>query len=166
MIVPLLLSAAWAAPEMIPLEVFRAATTTEVDSATTDVEIPLRDGGTFTLSEHRGRPVLLTFWASWCGPCRLELPALTEWSAAHPDVAVYAVSVDRDRKDAERFIQQVRFDLPVAFDPDSKHLGRYGVTSMPTMFLFDAEGELAWRHTGYSRERGFTELDAALGGAR
>ncbi len=157
---------ALAAPEMIPVEVFEAAKSAGLDEHATDVEIPLRDGGTFRLSEHAGRPVLLAFWASWCGPCRLELPALSEWGSAHPDVAIYAVSVDKQRADAERFMKSVAFDLPVAFDPEARHLGRYGVISMPTMFLFDGEGSLAWQHTGYSRERGFTELDAAYGALR
>jgi len=105
---------------------------------------------------------LLAFWASWCRPCQQELPALSEWQKTHPDVAIYAVSVDRKREDAEKFINKVSFDLPVAFDPDANHLSRYGVTSMPTMFLFDKTGELAWRHTGYSQKNGLTELDEAL----
>jgi len=158
--------AALAAPEMIPVEVFESAKNTDLTEGTTDVEIPLRDGGQFRLSEHKGKPVILTFWASWCGPCRLELPALSTWAAEHPDVAVYAVSVDRSRQAAEQFIQRVRFDLPVAFDPDATHLGRYGVLSMPTMFLFGPDGQLAWRHTGYSKAKGFTELDAALAGLK
>ena len=76
---------------------------------------------------------------------------------------VVAVNVDRERPPAEKFLSRVRFDLPVAFDPDAVQLGRYGVISMPTMFLFDGSGNLAWQHTGYSKERGFTELDKALG---
>ncbi len=154
--------AALAEPEMIPVEIFESAKNTKLDEAATDVEIALRDGGHFRLSEHQGKPVILTFWASWCGPCRLELPALSTWAGEHPDVAVYAVSVDRSRQAAEQFIQRVAFNLPVAFDPDATHLGRYGVLSMPTMFLFGPDGKLAWRHTGYSKDKGFTDLDAAL----
>jgi thiol-disulfide isomerase/thioredoxin len=154
----------FAAPEMIPVEVFESAKATEIRDKATDVEIALRDGGYFRLSEHRGKPVVLAFWASWCGPCRLELPALSTWSREHPEVMVYAVSVDRSRQAAEQFLKRVQFDLPVAFDPDATHLGRYGVLSMPTMFLFDKSGNLAWRHTGYSKEKGFGELDTTLAG--
>jgi len=157
---------ALAAPEMIPLDVFEAAQKPRIESIETHIEIPLRSGGTFRLADHRGRPVVMTFWASWCGPCRVELPDLATWSKAHPDVDVLAVSIDRTHAAAERFIRSVAFDLPVAFDPDAQHLGQYGVESMPTMFLFDQDGELAWRHVGYSREHGFEELDAALAGLR
>jgi thiol-disulfide isomerase/thioredoxin len=160
------LGAAWATPEMIPLEVFEAAKDAHPDAEAVAIEIPLRDGGTFRLADHRGRPVVLAFWASWCGPCRAELPALSDWSEEHPEVDVLAVNVDRQRQPAERFMSSVRFDLPVAFDPDAEHLGRYGVQSMPTTFLFDRAGALAWQHTGYSQQKGFTELEAALGGLR
>ena len=151
---------ALAEPEMIPLDVFEAAAKSA--SVTGDFEIPLRGGGSFKLSDHKGKPVLLTFWASWCSPCRKELPALELWSKSHPDVVVLAVNVDRGAALAEKFLAAVHFDLPVAFDPDATHLGRYGVTSMPTMFLFHKGGQLVWRHSGYGEEKGFTELDSAL----
>jgi thiol-disulfide isomerase/thioredoxin len=157
---------ALAEPEMIPLEVFEQARSRTPGAEASAVEIPLRDGGTFQLAQHQGSPVLLTFWASWCGPCRLELPALSAWSQQHPEVHVVAVNVDRTRPPAERFLQSVRVGLPVAFDPEAKHLGQYGAISMPTMFLFDGRGQLAWQHTGYSQEKGFAELEQALLGVR
>jgi len=155
---------AHAAPEMIPLEVFQAAQNPPAPKGPADLELPLRGGDRFSLAAHRGHPVLLTFWASWCGPCRAELPALTQWATTHPDVTVVSVNVDRSQAPAERFLQSVQFSLPVAFDPDAKELGQYGVTSMPTMFLFDRSGAMAWQHSGYSQERGFSELEAAIAG--
>lgn len=161
----LLIGAALAAPEMIPEDVFKAMSAPRAGDIST-LSLPLDGGGTFTLGDHRGKKVLLSFWASWCAPCRRELPALSEWAKAHPDVAIVAVNVDREQGDARKFLDAVHFDLPVAYDPNAEHLGQYGVTSMPTMFLFDAKGALLWRHTGYSPEKGFTELDEAVGGAR
>lgn len=157
---------ATAAPEMIPAEVFERVKAAAAGADGSEVELPLRDGGTFRMRDHRGSPVLLSFWASWCGPCRAELPALSRWATAHPDVRVFTVNVDRARPPAERFLQAVTFDLPVAYDPDANQLGEFGVMSMPTMFLFDRSGAFAWSHTGYSAERGFAELDAAVGGVR
>ena len=153
-----------AAPEMIPLDEYDAAR--HALAASVDFTLPLRDGGTFTMSSHGGEKVLLSFWASWCSPCRRELPALALFAAEHPELTVLAVNVDRERADAERFLDQVEVKLPVAFDPDARALGRYGVTSMPTMFLFDRSGALEYRHSGYSDENGFSELIAALQGGK
>jgi thiol-disulfide isomerase/thioredoxin len=155
-------AAAWAAPEMIPADVFDAAKN-GARSTPGDVTIPMHDGTTFHLADAKGQWVIVAFWASWCGPCRHELPALATWSKANPDVRVVAVSVDRAQADADKFLSSVHFDLPVGYDPDAKQLGHYGVSSMPTMFLFDKTGKMSWSHTGYSEEHGFDELEAALG---
>lgn len=162
----LLCSAAHAEPEMIPVEIFEAAKAAAPTASALDVPFPLQDGGTFSLAAERGHPVLLSFWASWCSPCRRELPALARWAPEHPDVKIVAVNVDRTRPEADRFLKAVAFDLPVAFDPDAKVLGAYGAISMPTMFLFDSQGELVWRHAGYSEQKGFAELEAVLKGVR
>jgi thiol-disulfide isomerase/thioredoxin len=151
---------------MIPAELFAAVKAATPTASALAVPFPLRDGGTFSLGAERGHPVLLSFWASWCAPCRRELPALAKWATAHPEVKIIAVNVDRTRPEADRFLTAVSFDLPVAFDPDARVLGAYGAISMPTMFLFDGQGELVWRHAGYSEQKGFTELEAALGGVR
>jgi len=161
----LLIEIAFAAPEMIPEEAWAAAMNAAPESAA-DFEIPLKAGGTFRMADHKGEKVLLTFWASWCAPCRRELPALSTWAKSHPEVTVLAVNVDRTSAEAESFMRKVSFDLPVAYDPDAKHLGRYGVASMPTMLLFDRKGALVWRHTGYGEEKGLSELDAAVGGVK
>jgi thiol-disulfide isomerase/thioredoxin len=158
-----LLAASLAGPEMIPLEIFEATT---VPSSPNEMSLDLRDGGTFRMGDYRGKPIILAFWASWCSPCRRELPALDAFAIAHPEVYILAVNVDRERPDAETFLERVHFGLPVAFDPESRILGRYGVTSMPTMLLYDREGALQWQHSGYGEDKGFEELSSALRGAR
>lgn len=160
---PLLTLAAFAGPEMIPLDVFQAP---PVAKAPADITLLLRDGGEFRMADQHGRPVLLTFWASWCAPCRRELPALGGFARENPGLTIVAVNVDRRRQDAERFLSSIRFDLPVAFDPESRILGAHGVSTMPTMFLYDARGRLAWQHSGYGEKSGFEELTAALRGVR
>jgi thiol-disulfide isomerase/thioredoxin len=152
-----------AEPEMIP-EAAWAAVTQVTSPTDVDLSLPLRGGGTFSLAEHRGKRVLLAFWASWCAPCRRELPALDVWAKAHPDIVTLTINVDRTENEASRFLSQVGFDLPVAFAHDAAQLGQFGVTSMPTMFLVDTKGDVVWRHTGYSEDTGFAELDQAVSG--
>lgn len=153
--------AALAAPEMIP--------ETDVDligRTAPDFTAQTQEGDAFTLESTRGKPVVLSFWASWCGPCRLELPALAAFQKEHREIAVYAVNVDRDRKDAAGFLSKVAFDLPIVWDNRAEALGQYDVMSMPTMFLLDSNGTVKWRKTGYSSKNGLKELEAALEGVR
>lgn len=157
LLLPLLSASALAAPEMIPAEAMEV-----VGHPAADLVVALRDGGTFSLAEQRGRPVVVSFWASWCGPCRAELPALTAFAKERPDVTFLALNVDRDRADAEKFLAAVAVGVPVAFDPEATTMGAYGVMSMPTSFLIDAKGVVRWQRVGFNREKGMSELQAAL----
>jgi thiol-disulfide isomerase/thioredoxin len=148
-----------APPEMIPLEALDL-----VGRTAPGFELTMLDGGAFKLEDQRGKRVVLSFWASWCGPCRQELPALAALQKERPDIAIFAVNVDRDPALARRFLSQVQFDLPIVWDPDSIALGQYEVLSMPTMFLLDENGTVKFRKTGFSTQNGLKELEAALAG--
>ena len=157
----LLLLLSWqpvlAGPEMIPPEAMQAAT-----DPTAQLELPLLDGARFRLSEQRGRPVVLAFWASWCSPCRHELPDLSQLARAHPQVSWLTVNVDRSTASAQAFLARTPMDLPVALDPEARSMSLFSVSSMPTLVLLDGEGRVALRKAGYSRQKGFSELEAAL----
>ncbi len=152
-------SIAFAAPEMIPEKsvdlLGRTAPTFEAQTF---------DGQAFSLDQLRGKTVVLSFWASWCSPCRLELPALSQLQKERDDVVIYAVNVDKERAPAEKFLRQVAFDLPMVWDNESRAMGQYNVLSMPTMFVVDAQGTVKFSKTGYSREKGLAELIAVLDG--
>jgi thiol-disulfide isomerase/thioredoxin len=156
-----LLAVARAEPEMIPVEALEV-----VGQTASTFELPLREGGTFELASHRGRVVVVSFWASWCGPCRLELPALSALAATRADVTFVAVNVDRQRADAEKFLRAVPVTVPVAFDNESLALGDFSVMSMPTTFVIDAEGVVRHRKVGFSQERGLTELIGYIDGVQ
>jgi thiol-disulfide isomerase/thioredoxin len=162
-----LLLSAWiglaeaAPPEMIPLD--------EVDlvgRSAPPFEAELLSGGKVKLEDLRGKPVVLSFWASWCGPCREELPALTELAHQRPDVHVYAINVDRDPAMAKRFLAQVHTDLPIVWDPESRILGQYEVLSMPTMFVLDEHLTVKAKKVGYGRNEGLKAIVEALDARR
>ncbi|MFZ5479519.1 MAG: redoxin domain-containing protein [Myxococcota bacterium] len=110
-------------------------------------------GATVRSADLAGKPVLLNVWATWCGPCRDELPELVAIQTGHPDLAVLAVSVDGPqaaesvRKMTERLAPGLR-----VLHPDAAGLAsRLAVTALPRTFLFDARGELRWSSTGALR---------------
>ena len=149
---------AWAEPEMIPEEDLDL-----VGRSAPAISLPTLSGGHFSLEEQRGKPVVLAFWASWCGPCRYELPALSVLSEQRPDVQFIAVNVDKNSGPAKKFLRGINnMNLPVVLDSQSMILGEYSVISMPTLFLIDAEGTVQFIKVGYSKEKGLVELEAAL----
>jgi thiol-disulfide isomerase/thioredoxin len=104
------------------------------------------DGGEHRLSEHRGTPVLVHFWATWCPPCREELPALLDFAAAS-DIRILAVSVDREWDDVREFLHG---DPPpqVVLATSSGAAEQFGVVTLPESYLVDARGRLRLRLAG------------------
>ncbi|MDX8384757.1 MAG: TlpA disulfide reductase family protein, partial [Ghiorsea sp.] len=96
---------------------------------------------TVSLSSLQGEPLVLHFWASWCPPCRGEMPSLVQWVKEHPDVHVVMVSLDRDSEDAQAFFRQhdIKVPLNVGKMRDAFALG---VRGLPATLIIDAEGEI------------------------
>jgi thiol-disulfide isomerase/thioredoxin len=146
-------------PEMIPIEALDL-----LHKPAPGFELKTLDGGSFKLQDHKGKTVVLSFWASWCGPCRKELPELAKLQKTRSDVEIFAVNVDRDKALAQKFLATTPVELPIIWDQDSIALGQYEVLSMPTLFVIDKNQVVTFRKTGFSEERGLTELIAVLDG--
>lgn len=112
-----------------------------------------------------GKVGLVNFWATWCAPCRKELPALAKLQKQLGDKGfqVVAVNVDRKTEDAERVLASSPFPFPTVLDPEAKIFGRYGESAMPFSVLVDREGNIVTQHTGYSEEW-MAELTAQIEG--
>lgn len=151
--------AAVAAPEEAPLRKGQALVAE--GSQLPVFEGPALGGGLTGSAALEGRVAVVNFWASWCGPCRKELPALAGLSKRNPELAVLAINVDRDVAAAERFLGGQAPPFPVLLDPQSKEAGRFDVVSMPTTFLVDPEGRVVLRHEGWSEEA-FADLEAQI----
>ena len=115
----------------------------------------LHGGDEVDLANYKGKVVIVTFWASWCGPCRKELPvlAMVQETVGHEALEVIAVNFKEPRKD---FLEVVRlnrkFDLNYVHDSKGITSDAYGVQALPNMFILDQDGKVAHVHRGYSDE--------------
>ena len=118
-------------------------------------ELPLIANGEGTVSNTSflGRVTYLDFWASWCGPCRLSLPALNRLNTdfSPDDFAVVAISVDYVDEDALDFLSRYPVDYPVAIDKTGDSGRAFAVSGMPSGYLLDAEGRVREIHIGFKR---------------
>jgi peroxiredoxin len=108
-------------------------------------------GRNVRLSELRGRVVLINFWASWCSPCRQELPLLNKIYAQYraAGFVLLAVNVDDNRKDAEAMLKRLNLGFPTLFDGNKNVAKLYGVDTMPATLVIDRDGRVRYVHRGY-----------------
>ncbi|MCQ3829002.1 TlpA family protein disulfide reductase [Microbulbifer elongatus] len=110
----------------------------------------LKDGN-LKLSEQRGEVIMLNFWASWCGPCREEMPLLNDLHARYEPVGfqVWGVNVDANPQDAQAMLNKIPVDFPVLFDSKSDVSKLFGVEAMPSSVFIDRDGNVRYVHKGY-----------------
>jgi thiol-disulfide isomerase/thioredoxin len=108
------------------------------------------DGGTVNLAAARGKVVLLNFWATWCGPCRMEVPDLVELQKKYQDrLEVIGLVVDDADEDAVRkFAKRYSINYPVAMATDEMRIQFGGVPALPTSFIINAQGLVVQKHIG------------------
>jgi cytochrome c biogenesis protein CcmG/thiol:disulfide interchange protein DsbE len=117
----------------------------------------------FDLSHHRGRVVIIDFWASWCKPCRQSIPWLNTLRERYgaSGLTVIGVNVDAERGDAERFLRDVPIEFEVIFDPRGDVARSFNLRAMPSTYVFDRHGRLVATHLGF-REAKTREREAEL----
>lgn len=132
---------------------------------TGDVPPPLlgkdRDGKLVDLAQHRGKIVVVTFWASWCGPCRKELPGLDalQKHAGDKILKVIAVNVQDSTEDYRLMMRQMKdYGIAMTRDRDGKISEGYGVKAFPNLWIIDPQGKVAAHHVGYGED----SLDALV----
>lgn len=110
------------------------------------------DGKTVSLADYIGKKVVISYWASWCGPCKVEMPELREFYKRYhktdSDFEILAISIDENRSDAEKYAAAEKLPFPVLLDPQSKTADAYSVEGIPTVFVIGKDGKVEYAHTG------------------
>ena len=144
------------APEQLAV----AETTPTEETGTEPAKIPApdvtvydKDGNPVKLSDYFGKPIVMNFWASWCGPCKMEMPDFNEKSQELEGKVQFLMinMTDGDRETVETasgFIAEQGYTFPVFFDTTSEAAYVYGAYSLPTTFFIDADGNAVAQATG------------------
>ncbi len=116
-----------------------------------DFTLKSRSGKNIRLSDFRGSVVLLNFWASWCGPCRQEMPILNAMHKRYKKLgfAVVGVNVEQDNRKAKNYLKDVKVSFPILYDTASSVSKLYKVAAMPTTVIIDRNGNMRYLHLGY-----------------
>jgi thiol-disulfide isomerase/thioredoxin len=125
-----------------------------VDQPAPDFELETLSGESLRLSELRGRPVLINFWATWCAPCVLEMPTIEKYYDQYSQqFSVLAVNNDEPAGEVANFVQEMGLSFDILLDPGAKVQNLYRLRGYPTSIVVDAEGILRVQHIGPLSER-------------
>ena len=108
-------------------------------------------GKPVSLDQYKGQVVMINFWASWCGPCREEMPILEKLHAKYKPMGftMIGVNVEPDSAEAAKWLKATPVTFPILFDTKSEVSKLYAVQSMPSTVIIDRKGNLRWLHRGY-----------------
>jgi thiol-disulfide isomerase/thioredoxin len=148
-VVVVLAAAAWFGL-LQPARTSPSASVAQVGAPAPPVALPVVGGGTSDLSGDRGKVVLLNFWATWCEPCKSEMPGLQQLADELHDqpFRLYSIDLQEDAAQIQAFEQQYGLDLYAVMDEDGNATREYGVRALPSTFLIDQNGVVKLQRLG------------------
>ena len=123
----------------------------KIEGAAPDFTLKAHSGPNKRLKELRGDVVMINFWASWCGPCRQEMPILNDLYKRYrrAGFTILGVNVEANTSDAKRYLKEVPVTFPILHDTQSEVSKMYDVDAMPTTVMVDRNGNMRYLHRGY-----------------
>jgi thiol-disulfide isomerase/thioredoxin len=130
-----------------------------------DFKLTALDGKPLTLAALQGKVVLLNFWATWCGPCRAEVPDLVALQDRYKDrLQIIGLNVDDEEADIKQYVEETGINYPVAMTSNDVRIQFGGIPALPTSFVLDTEGRVVQKHVGLWNPGVYeTEIRALLG---
>lgn len=124
----------------------------------------LRGAGMISIGVPSARPTVLNLWASWCGPCREEMPAVQRFARSHPGVRVVGVAINDAPDAAREFATEVGVRFPLGVDQGNRVADAYGVSGLPMTLIFDRRGRVAATWAGPITAADLERLTSAVRG--
>ena len=120
-------------------------------TAAPDFQLQSFSGSTVSLSQHKGDVVMINFWATWCGPCRQEMPILDELYARYQRAGfqLLGINIDDEPARAKAMLEELGVSFPVLFDDQKAVSELYAVQAMPVSVMVDRDGVVRYTHHGY-----------------
>lgn len=143
----------------------RVASRGEIGDMASDFELVDLSGRTVRLSDFRGKVVLVDFWATWCPPCRQEIPGFVSLHAKYSreDIEFVGISFDRSIDPVRQYASAAGIKYPVVMGTSDVSAAFGGVDAIPTTFVIGRDGRILWKHTGYGPPELFAgAIDAVL----
>jgi thiol-disulfide isomerase/thioredoxin len=142
-------AAAWFSLQQ-PAQTSTASTIAQVGAPAPSINLPLVGGGVSNLAADRGKVLLVNFWATWCEPCKAEMPGLQQLATDLRDqpFRLYSVDLQEDAPQIQSFEEQYGLSLYAAMDQDGNATRAYGVRALPSTFLIDQRGVLKLQRLG------------------
>jgi thiol-disulfide isomerase/thioredoxin len=122
------------------------------------------EGNLVQLDDFKGKPVLINFWATWCGPCRFEMPAIqSRYNEYGDELVVIAINFDEPEQVVQQFVDELGLSFIVLLDPGGGVQRDYRVRAYPTTYFLDEEGVVKFLHIGYMSELQIDQYLAQIG---
>jgi thiol-disulfide isomerase/thioredoxin len=122
---------------------------TEMGSPAPDFELLSLDGEQVKLSDFKGKPVLINFWATWCGPCRLEMPLFQKYHDNYrDDLTILAINMGESIDEASAFASEEGLNLPILLDRMGVVEELYRVRGLPSTYFIDEKADIKFLHLG------------------
>ena len=146
-----LTTARWCLPLLLAGALASAHATVQLSSSAPDFTLKSVAGPNLRLQEQRGQVVMINFWATWCGPCRLEMPHLNRIYDKYRSTGfvLLGVNIDDDPRAAADLAAKLGLRFPVLLDTDKKVSRVYDMSAMPATLLVDRDGRVRYIHRGY-----------------
>ncbi len=124
-----------------------------------ELKVNTFNAGEVSLSQQKGKVVIVDFWATWCPPCRLEIPGFIDIKKRYPDslVEIIGIALERNPKRVQDFMEKMGINYPIAMG-SREIVSKFGnIQAIPTTFVIDTEGKICQRYVGYTPKDKFIQ---------